>query len=199
MRKLVLFFVFACAVIAQAASIDTLNYGGHLAGLTDGHYYVGNAKGSLQSNPTQQFTMWCLDSLHLIGQNSWSVNVMSITEAAAGNSMGFSLEQLQLMAVTGTRFNNANPNDSTLQHVIWAEGDNRVLTSEEQAQRIISLGVLSNYDYSNVKIFDPREKGGQMMAAGELGTAGVPEPSTYAQVLGGIGLIWFARRKLHTS
>jgi len=179
---------------AFGATIDELNYLGYPAGLNDGHYYVGNARGSLDSSPTNMFSMWCIDSLHTISQNSWDVKVMSITEAAASNSMNFTLSDFQLMAVSGFQFANFNPNDTVQQHIIWAQGDGRTLTAGEQAQRTINTSMLGSYDYSHITVFDPIESGGQMMMTGTLVPSQVPEPATYALFGGGLIILGGIRK-----
>ena len=194
MKRTFLFAVLSVLLLgftAQADTIDTLNYNGYPYGVNDGHYYVGLASGSLASNPNDLFSMWCIDSLHEVSKNHWSVNVYNITEAAASGYMGFTLADYQTMAVLGNGFTNHNPNDSQIQHAIWSLGDNRSLTTTEQNILNSALSGISQYDYSGIRVFVPRETGGQMFMTGD--TSPVPEPSSVFMLLSGAGLIGLAR------
>ena len=170
--------LFAFGANADPILTDHLNFLGYPYGLNDGHYYVGNARGSLASNPNNLFTMWCIDSLHSVTQNSWDVDVLSFSDAVSHNSMGFTLADLQLMAVAGSRFINLNPFDSVQQHIIWSVGDHRTLTGFEPQERTIDLSLISGFDFSHVTIFDPREPGGQMMMTMDPVPNTVPEPGS---------------------
>ena len=186
MQKLCLVLVMLlCALGMQASTLDTLNYLGYPYGLHDGSYYVGNAKGSLASDPDDQFEMWCIDSLHRM-ENHYQVYVMTLVEATTNGYMGFSLADYQTMAVLGNGFTNYNPNDSQVQHAIWSLGDNRSLTPIEQAILTQAQASIGNRDYSNIRAFIPAQPGvGQAMMDGE--TSLVPEPTTL--VLSGAGLL----------
>ena len=192
MNKSTLLFVLLCVLLlGLPAQADVLNYGGYPAGLNDGHYYVGLANGSLASDPNDLFSMWCIDSLHEASKNQWLVDVLDITGAAASGYNGFTLADYQTMAVLGNEFTNHNPNDSQVQHGIWYLGDNRSLSTAEQGILTAARGEISNFDYSGISVFLPRETGGQMMMTGV--TAPVPEPSSLFLLLSGAGLIGAAR------
>lgn len=194
MKKTLLFAVLSVLLLgftAQADVIDTLNYNGYPHGINDGHYYVGLASGSLASNPADLFSMWCIDSLHEVSKNHWLVNVYTIGEAAASGYMGFTLADYQTMAVLGNGFTNLNPNDSQVQHAIWSLGDSRSLTTTEQNILSTAVSGIGQYDYSGIRVFVPRETGGQMFMTGE--TSPVPEPSSLLLMLPGVGLLALAR------
>lgn len=195
MRRLVIFLIFACAISAQAATIDTLNYGGYPAGLSDGQYYVGLAQGSLGSDPVL-FQMFCVDSSTLVHSGeTWEVKVLSLDEAAVSNSRGFTLWELKVMAVLGTMFDNTNPNDSMVQHAIWSLGDDRTLTPDEGATLIMAQTLAATFDFSRVQFLDPTTSRGQVMMR-QVAENPVPEPATYGMMglgLAALGLI--PRRK----
>lgn len=197
--------LFLAAGAAQAAPIVELTFKGYPAGLTDGNYYVGLAKGDLEGDNKGAFDMWCIDPLHQIGDNEWEVMVLNFDQA---RSLGIEdLADLQTMAVLGNWFSNTNPLDKALQHAIWSLVDHRALTASEQDLLTKARASVGKYSYSEMRVLVPasdecqeslRSLAGQIMMTGPLGnsTTSVPETSTVWLV--GAGLVaasFLARRK----
>lgn len=195
-------FLMLLAVLASLACLaapitDNLHYMGYPAGLTDGSYYVGLAKGDLANDGLGPFPMWCVDPTHRISKNDWDVAIRPLTPSGiAGNSMGYTLLELQTMAVLGSGFDNMNPNDKMLQHAIWSIADGRSLTAGEQTLLTTAQALVSTFNFNGFVVLDPLECGGQMMMTRVA--APVPEPGTLA--LAGLGLmaVAFLSRRTRT-
>ena len=169
-----------------AANAATLQY---LAGpVWDGRMASASLDGGAP------ISILCIDDQNPMRGLSWSVQVLTLEQAAGHNSRGFDLTTLQLIAKAAAPMFASGVYRFETQIKVWRLGDREHY--QEQ--------VPSQYPYSAFRILNPYGIEGQQLFLGLVGDLGDPlddpadplaAPEPITMVLVGAGLVWIGRRK----